>query len=165
MSNIERQSIRAKRHQKENTEQMETKEQVQNDILTGIIDPESRTYTFEQTMSVCGEKKTGTFKAKYLGIAARLKIGTIRARLLEGAPEASLDQVTDDISFMMAYLSVALIEKPSWFDYETLDDINELTNLWREVMTFMSTFRLQNESASNAGNSTAATGKKTVENK
>ena len=39
-----------------------------------------------------------------MGVAARLRIGTLRAKLVEGAPAQSVDTVTDDIAYMIAYL-------------------------------------------------------------
>ena len=70
-----------------NTETKRTSIQAKKEeILTGIVDNESKTYTFNKTMSVQGERKTGTFKTKFLGVTARLRIGTIRAKLLECQP-------------------------------------------------------------------------------
>ena len=72
------------------------------DILAGIVDKDSKTYSFEKTISIGGETKTGAFTAKYMGIGARLRMGAIRAKLLDGAPNQSIDTVTDDIAFMIA---------------------------------------------------------------
>lgn len=120
-------------------------------VLTGIIDRESRTYTFEHTLSMLGESRTGTFKAKYMGIGARLRIGTLRAKLLDGAPAASVDVVTDDLAYMVAYLSVALTKQPEWFNYDDIDDIDDLKSLYMEVYEFIQRFRDPDGEGSNAG--------------
>lgn len=140
------------------------KKEQQANILAGIIDNESKTYTFEKTISVGGQKKTGTFKAKYLGVAGRLRIGTIRAKLLDGAPAQSVDTLTDDIAYMIAYLTVALIKAPAWWSYDELDEVSDLRDMYMEVYNFTQSFRAQNEFNSNAGNSSAASGQETVEN-
>ena len=140
------------------------KKKQQANILAGIIDNESKTYTFEKTISVGGQKKTGTFKAKYLGVAGRLRIGTIRAKLLDGAPAQSVDTLTDDIAYMIAYLTVALIKAPAWWSYDELDEVSDLRDMYMEVYNFTQSFRAQNELNSNAGNSAAASGQETVEN-
>lgn len=141
------------------------KEQQKHDILSGIIDNESKTYTFEQTVSVGNERKTGTFTAKYMGVAARLRIGTIRAKLLDGAPAQSIDTLTDDIAYMIAYLQVALIKTPNWWSYDMLDDIADLKNVYMEVYKFVQSFRAANESNTNVGSGTDTTSEEDVEDK
>ena len=127
------------------------------DILTGVIDPESKTYSFEKTISVQGEKLTGTFTAKYMGITARLRLGTLRAKLLDGAPNQSIDILTDDIAYMIAYLTVSLVKVPKWWNYDNLDDIEDLRAMYDEVNAFMRSFRDKNDQSTNAkGSKTAA---------
>lgn len=140
------------------------KEQKQNDILAGIIDDEAKTYTFEYTASVNNQKRTGSFTAKYMGVAARLRIGTIRAKLLDGAPAQSIDTLTDDIAYMIAYLQVALVKTPSWWNYELLDELEDLKNMYMEVYKFIQHFRVQNESNTNVGDSATASSQENVEN-
>ena len=128
------------------------------EILSGIINKENKTYSFEYTMSMMGKKQTGTFVARYMGIGARLKLGTIRAKLLDGAPIQSVDTLTDDLAYMIAYLSVGLVNTPKWFNYDEIDDYEDLKNLYLEVFNFMNNFRGKNEQSSNAGDSQATTG-------
>lgn len=141
------------------------KERKQNEILSGIVDNEAKTYTFESTVSVGNEKKTGTFTAKYLGVAARLRIGTIRAKLLDGAPAQSIDTLTDDIAYMIAYLEVSLIKTPTWWDFDKLDNISDLQDMYKEVYKFVESFRVKNGTSSNVGDSSATSGQETMENK
>ena len=130
------------------------KDQDKLDVLTGIIDQNSKTYSFNRTMTLGGKKQTGTFVAKYLGITARLRLGVIRAKLLDGAPNQSVDTLTDDLAYMIAYLNVALIKFPPWGNYDNLDSIEELRDLYLEVYNFMTKFREQNETSTNVGSST-----------
>lgn len=133
------------------------------EILTGVIDKDSKTYSFEKTLSMMGKEQRGTFVARYMGIGARLKLGTIRAKLLDGAPIQSVDTMTDDLAYMVAYLSVALIKTPKWFNYDEIDEYGDLRNLYMEVYEFMNTFRGKNEQSTNAGDSENASGEKAVE--
>lgn len=132
-------------------------------VLAGIVDRESKTYSFEKTLSVDGVERTGTFTAKYMGIGARLRLGSVRAKLLDGAPNQSVDTTTDNIAYMIAYLTVTLIKSPSWFNFDGLDEYLELRDLYTEVYQFMSNFREQNAQSSDDGSSQVASGKKPVE--
>lgn len=139
------------------------KDQDKMDVLTGIIDQDSKTYSFNRTMTVSGKKQSGTFVAKYMGITARLRLGTIRAKLLDGAPIQSVDTLTDDIAYMIAYLNVSLIKFPAWWNYDNLDSIEELRDMYLEVYNFMRKFREQNEEGSNAGRGTIPSGAENME--
>lgn len=123
----------------------EKKEDEVLDVLAGVVDNESKTYTFEKEVSIGCEKKKGSFTAKYFGVAGRLRLGTLRAKLLEGAPQDSIDEVTNDIAYMMAYLKIALIKTPSWWNMEELDDISDLTAVYLEVFKFIQFFREKDE--------------------
>lgn len=133
------------------------------EVLTGIVDQESKTYSFQKTVSIGGEKKTGAFVAKYMGIGARLRMGSLRAKLLDGAPNESVDTLTDDIAYMIAYLTVTLTKRPNWFNFEDLDDFSDLRELYQEVYNFTQNFRAKNEQSTNAGSSKDASGEETVE--
>lgn len=139
------------------------KDQDKLDVLTGIIDQNSKTYSFNHTMTVGGKKQTGTFVAKYLGVTARLRLGVIRAKLLDGAPNQSVDTLTDDLAYMIAYLNVALIKFPPWWNYDNLDSLEELRNLYLEVYNFMTKFREQNEASANVGSGTTPAGETNME--
>lgn len=142
--------------------QAEQEQQV--NILSGILNNETKTYTFEKTLSVGGQQKSGSFTAKYMGVGARLKLGSLRAKLLDGAPTQSLDVLTDDIAYMIAYLTVALTDTPSWFNYDDLDNISDLRGLYMEVYNFVNSFRGQNAKNSDVGDSSTASGQETVGN-
>lgn len=139
-------------------------EQRKQSVLTGVIDNESKTYTFNKTVTMNGGKKQeGTFKAKYLGVTARLRIGTIRAKLLDGAPAQSVDTMTDDIAYMIAYLTVALVETPKWWSYDALDEFTELREMYMEVYEFNQSFRHNDGASADAGRGEDAAGTETVE--
>ena len=140
------------------------KEQKQNEVLSGIIDNESKTYTFEAEVTVNGKKEKGSFTAKYMGVAARLRMGTIRAKLLDGAPAQSIDTLTDDIAYMIAYLQVALVKSPKWWNYSTLEELTDLKKVYMEVYKFNQSFRGQNGANTDAGDSTDTAGTEDVEN-
>lgn len=142
---------------------MANKNQKEMEVLAGVIDRESKTYSFEKTVSVADESRTGAFTAKYMGIGARLRMGTIRAKLLDGAPNQSVDAVTDDIAFMIAYLTVTLTKTPQWFNFDNLDDYDDLRALYDEVYNFHTAFRGKDETGTNAPSSEVTTSKKAME--
>lgn len=133
------------------------------DALKGITDPGARSYDFTKEVSINGKKMTGAFTCKVMSVTDRMRAGTIRARLLDGAPSASLDNVTDDIAFMVGYLTVALTKKPSWWDIDQLDSIDDLYDIYKTVNDFQQSFRTAHEHGEDAGRGTDATGKETME--
>lgn len=163
-NDVTRQAIQAEQEKRKQEKAQKTAKQ--NEVLSGIIDSEAKTYTFERTLSVNGgEKKTGRFVAKYMGVTARLRIGTIRAKLLDGAPSQSLDNLTDDIAYIIAFLTVALVEKPSWFSFDVIDEYPELRDMFMEVDRFIGSFRQNHGTSTNAGDSSDASGQEIVEDK
>ena len=134
-------------------------------ILSGILNPEEKTYTFEKEVTVDGEKRIGTFKAKYLSVAARLRVGTLRAKLLEGAPSESVDVLTDDLAYMISYLTVALVQAPVWWDYDKLEEIEDLKNVYLEVNAFVNSFRRTDGQGSNVGDSETSVSEEAMEDK
>ena len=151
-----------KQHQQEQAEQQKK----QDEVLSGIIDDERRTYTFKKVYNIYGKELQGTFEAKYLSITDRLRIGVLRAKMLDGAPAVSLDRIADDIAYMIAYLTVALTKAPKWWDYEQMsieEDISKLREVYREVYTFNQSFRYNDGAGSNAGTGTDTTGEEAVE--
>ena len=141
-----------------------TNEELTQEILSGVIDEDAKTYTFMKEVVIGGQRKKGTFKTRYMGIGARLRVGTLRAKLLEGAPTESLDTLTDDIAYMIAYLTVNLIETPQWWNYDLLDDVEDLTAIFQEVYDFNRIFRESHGATGYAGRGAESNGEETVEN-
>lgn len=144
---------------------IKTKEdQEKTDILTGIISNEDKTYTFEAEMSVDNKVRKGQFVAKFMTVTGRLRLGTIRAKLLDGAPSQSVDALTDDIAYMLAYLQVSLIKTPDWFNWDGIDNEQELRKIFLEVVEFNNRFRNQDGQTSDAGDSADTSSTEAVEN-
>lgn len=139
------------------------KQEQQDKALAAIIDNDAREYTFQRDVLMDGELRKGVFTAKYMGVSDRLRVGTMRAKLLDGAPAASVDTVTDDIAYMIAYLDVALVKKPSWWSFDRLDDIDDLRGIYQEVFNFVQRFRDNHRAGSNAGAGSDATSTEDVE--
>ena len=134
--------------------------------LSGIVDHERRIYTFKKVYNMYGKKLQGTFEAKYLSIVDRLRIGTLRAKLLDGVSGQSLDRISDDISYMLAYLNVALTKTPKWWDYEKMsmeNDIPKLREVFREVSEFNRSFRYEDEGSGHAESGSDELGKEDME--
>lgn len=130
-----------------------------------LVDYNARTLMFKKTyISPDGEELEGVFKAVYPSIMDRIKVGTIRAETLNGAPSASVDNFTDDLVYMIAYLSVILKEKPDWFNFDSFDDIDFMRDVFIEVSNWVNNFRhkAQQRFQPNAGDSTGEPDKKTV---
>ena len=139
-------------------------DQEKTDILTGIISNDDKTYTFEAEITVDNKVRKGQFVAKFMTVTGRLRLGTIRAKLLDGAPAQSIDALTDDIAYMIAYLQVSLIKTPEWFNWDGIDNEQDLRKMFMEVVEFNNRFRNQDEQASDAGDSSDTPSTKVVEN-
>ena len=133
--------------------------------LAGIVNKENKTYTFKMEISVGGKMLEGSFTAKYLSISDRLKLGTLRAKLLDGAPSQSVDVFTDDLAYMIAYLQVGLKQTPSWWDYEELESIEDVKRVYLEVAEFNDRFQRQNATNRHAGSGSDNNSKETLESK
>lgn len=116
-------------------------EQAKVDILTGIVDRDTRTYTMQKTVTIGGQKREGTFKFRYPTLADRLRQGTMQARLVDGTSIDALDVVTFNLAFMMAYLSSVSVQLPPWFRFEDMESVDELQGMYAEVTAFVNSFR------------------------
>lgn len=137
---------------------MDNEKQLQQDeILSGLVNIEKRTYSFNKTYEFFGKKLQGTFVAKYMSISDRMRIGVIRAKLLDGAPNNTLDTLADDIAYMISYLQVSLVEFPKWWNYDYMtmeDDYDKMKEVYMEVYNFNKSFREYYVSHADAGYST-----------
>lgn len=126
------------------------------DIMNMYFDAEARTMTFDATLSVYGEKKTGKFTFKYPSITERIRVGTLRAQMLDGAEEKSLDNLTSDLTYIVAFLRVTAVKMPDWFDFSEIDDIIGIRKIFNEVQIWVSNFRLTGGKCQRPGDSKAA---------
>ncbi len=101
-------------------------------------------------LKLCRSVKKGTFVAKIPGIMQRAKIGVQRAKLLDGASSESLDAGTDNLIFIISYLDGLLIERPSWFNWDDIEDLAELRVLYDEVSEWERNFRSEIIKTTNA---------------
>ena len=125
-------------------------EQIQQEILTGIIDPDTRTYTMQKKITIGGEKRDGTFRFRYPTLLDRMRQGTIQARYLNGMNVQQVDIVTVNLAYTMAFL-VSISEKlPAWFRFEEMESMDELQEMFREVDAFVNSFRGDDATASDA---------------
>lgn len=139
------------------------KEQEEDNALSGIIDNEKKRYTFQHTIHTADGAKEGTFTARIMSVMDRLALGSQRAKLLGGAPLASIDGVTDDIAYMIAFLQVTLVDSPDWFDFDVMEDLSDLYDLFYEVKAFQDRFRSHSDQGANVRDSEIASSTTAVE--
>lgn len=121
-----------------------------------ITDAEERTCTFTKTFKVNGHNKTGTFKFRYPSVIDRAQIGIARAKMLDGASEQSLDRITSDLTYMIAFIGKLCIKQPKWFNLSIIDDYDILRNIFDEVTQWVKDFRQQMATSEDDGDSNAA---------
>lgn len=138
--------------QQQNNQQQGNNQQSALKTATNLItDAEARTVTFTKTCNIGRFNKTGTFVAKFPTITDRIAIGSMRAKMLGGAASQSVDNYTDNLAFMVAYLKVLLIKTPKWFDLTKLEDDETLSELFQEVSNWVNTFRQSNIAGEDGG--------------
>ena len=137
------------------TEVNEASEKVKK-VTQIITDAEARTCTFTKKYKIRGKNKTGTFSFKYPSLFDRTQIGVARAKMLDGAQEQSLDKVTSDLTYIIAYLGKLCIKHPSWFNLNLIEEYDVLTDLFEEVSKWVTDFRLSMERSEDDGDSHSA---------
>lgn len=135
-----------------------------NKMAEMIVNTEERTCTLTKNYRVGGEVHSGSvFVAKYPSIIDRITIGSIRAKLLDGAPQESIDNMTDDFAYMIAFLQVTLTKAPKWFSLETIEEIDVLRDLFYSVVNWVNSFRGEIEGIKDEGNSSTTSNEAAVE--
>ena len=105
----------------------------------------------------------GEFTVKYPSLMDRMKIGTLRAKYLDGMV-GSIDMYTDNIAYMSATLETLLINKPKWFNLEILDDYSILEYVYEEYLNWVNSFRREPESNTNEEDSGTRANEETLAN-
>lgn len=124
----------------------------ENLIVEGIVDKEARQITFDESVSVNGVRRTGTFTAQYMPVLGRIKMGVTLSGLLNGKQIQEVDSLTGDLAYMLSFLSVTLTATPVWWDINQLDDEKDLIRIFGIVEKFQQSFREPNDKGDNAGN-------------
>lgn len=106
-----------------------------------------RVYTFQfshtATRGKASKEFSGTFTNTVPSVRDLRAIGLIRARLNDGVPNSLLDALTDELTMIIAHLSVTLGKenRPAWSeDLSKLDAMDVLYALWDEVTLHEATF-------------------------
>jgi len=116
------------------------------------------THTFMIEMEgIDGEWYSGKVTTKRLTIKDIQTMGVLKTNLNGGyhvvvdefgnPTGKGIDPATDSINEMWSHCAVALIQKPQWFDRETLCDGTVLSAVWKEVLRFEDSFRIKREDA------------------
>lgn len=137
-------------------------EQAKLDVLSGIVDKEARTYTMQKTVAINGERREGMFVYHYPTVSDRIRQGIMQSQFLQGVPVESLDVVTYNIAYAMAFLASVTTQVPEWFRYEQMDSIDELQEMFVEVNDFVESFRSAYAAGADAASGKDAAGKEIV---
>lgn len=143
---------------------VKTDEQLRNEILTGLIDKDARTYTMNRTVTYGGTAREGTFRFHYPTLSDRLRQGILQSQLLGGKAPELFDMVTYNIAYSMSFLMSLSSQTPAWFRFEDMESTEELMDMFQEVNEFINSFRKDDELASDAAGGENAAGKETVAN-
>lgn len=98
-------------------------------------------HTFHIKGKVNDKKVEGDFTCKYPSIMDQVAINATATGLLKGADPSILGQNIVDQAYNLAACKVLIIESPDWFNLETLDDIETLNEIVKEMAAYAKTFR------------------------
>lgn len=110
------------------------------------------TIDFESEEDRCTYK--GQFTCKKPSVLDKSKIGVKHAQLNGGRTlirengkvvAGDIDEMTDFINYIFAFLEFTLIQKPQWWDLNTITDINLVIKVYEEVDKFIGSFRPKTE--------------------
>lgn len=104
-----------------------------------------------------GRRYSGMFTTKKLTIRGVTQLGVRRSQLCGGlhydpaTPGQGLDASTYQINGMIAQLELSLITYPDWWDLDQLTDLDVLSEVYREVISFENNFRGPGSKAQESG--------------
>lgn len=100
-----------------------------------------------------GEKYQGKFTCKRLNISEISELGVLKTKMNGGYYAVrdevgrytgqGIDSATDQLNEAIATCTIALIQKPEWWDMETLYDPSVITEVYKEVLSHEESFRLR----------------------
>lgn len=102
---------------------------------------EKKQHRFTIEGMVDGVKRKGEFVSKYPSIMDELNINVRASNYLAGGNSETLFGAAKDLAYITAAADVLLIEKPEWFNPETLGDGEYLRKVVNEIFVFNATFR------------------------
>jgi len=114
----------------------------------------THSWTVNYNSEVDDTKYIGTFTAKKLSIMDIAALGVRKAQLNGGMyfdprnPGRGVDFDTDDYNAMIAHLELSLIQTPDWWKLSEISDTGLITEVYKEVAKFETSFLERGKRAS-----------------
>lgn len=102
-------------------------------------------------------KYIGTFTIKKLSVMDIAALGVRKAQLNGGMhfdprnPGRGVDFETDDYNAMIAHLELSIVQAPEWWDLKTISDTGLITEVYKEVAKFETSFLERRRGTATAG--------------
>lgn len=99
----------------------------------------------------------GSFTCRKLSIQDRTKMGVVKAQLNGGMhydennPGHGVDPTTDEFNAVLAHLTVALTDAPSWWKLDNISDIVLIYTVYKEVAEHEASFRRERGDTKESG--------------
>lgn len=123
------------------------------------------TFSIDALSEVDGKRYFGTFTSKKLSVRDISQLGVRRAQLCGGlkfdvaSPGSGLDIDTYNINSMLAHLDLAITDAPEWWNLDILTDMEIMSKVYKEVVSFESNFSgSRHRRAGQGGSEKAQTG-------
>jgi hypothetical protein len=118
-------------------------------------------FTVDHTSEEDNTNYRGQFTVKRLSMMDRSKVSVRKSQLNggmfavkddDGKPTGQgIDPDTDWLNYMIAYLEIALIQKPEWFKFTEITDSSLVFKVFEEGMKFENSFRNRGTESGSAG--------------
>ena len=118
----------------------------------------TKTFSVDFYSEIDNKRYTGEFTIKKMSIRDLAALGVRKSQLNGGMyfdsnnPGRGVDEGTDDLNAMIAQLEISVKKAPAWWDLDNLADNMLIGQVYKEVLTFESSFLNRNATrASDSG--------------
>lgn len=109
-----------------------------------ILKGNKRTTVKEIDLTSVDKRYIGDFTFKVPSLLEKMRVGIVKAGLLKGMSESSLDIMTQNIAHMTATLTVVCPEYPKWFNLDEIEDYIVLETVYDTYLDWENSFRTGN---------------------
>lgn len=98
----------------------------------------------------------GTFITKKLSVLDQARVNVRKSELNGGKyyddenPGVGIDEITDNMNYMIAFLETSLTKTPEWWDINSIGDVVILGKVFKEAIEHQSRFRGRKEAPTGA---------------
>lgn len=136
--------------------------------MKGILEFTSlhaRQKEIEVETTIQNKEVKGTFIIKFPSLMDKINIEARLTSLLAGADVNIMKTRIYNLAEAMCYLKEVIVKKPTWFDYENIDNEKLIFDLYEEARNFENSFRKEDGGDEPQGDSGQSNDEESLEGK